>query len=111
MSNPEDIDLNHLAKLFDAALASDNETVKRTLRNFMLVASIVEAEEVTTATPFGDLLRRVEALEKNQEYLKGWLDRATGTSTTYGKNCFTDLYGSTGKTSNTGHGVWWTCRD
>lgn len=43
MSNNE-FDLEQFARLFDAALASDNPAIKKALRNLMMIASIVDAE-------------------------------------------------------------------
>ena len=53
--------------MFDAALASDNPAVKKALRNFMMVAAIVHAQELNEderlAGPFETLLKKVQDLE------------------------------------------------
>jgi hypothetical protein len=41
----EDFDVREFAKMFDAALASDNLAVKKALRNFMMIAAIVHAQK------------------------------------------------------------------
>lgn len=68
----DEINLEHLAKLFDAALASDNPSVKKALRNFMLVASIVESEgpaDKPVSGPMTGVLQKVDRLEKSVEEL------------------------------------------
>jgi len=63
----EDFDITEFAKMFDAALASDNPTVKKALRNFMMVAAIVHAQELDANEremgPFEALLKKVQSLE------------------------------------------------
>lgn len=63
----EDFDITEFAKMFDAALASDNPTVKKALRNFMMVAAIVHAQELNEDErlmgPFEALLKKVQSLE------------------------------------------------
>lgn len=63
--NDEDFDIQRFAKLFDAALASDNPAVKKALRNFMMVAAIVEAED-TDRKPgtMQQVLNQVNDVEK-----------------------------------------------
>ena len=52
MSNKqEDHDLYQLASIIDAALTSDTPAVKKALRNFLLVASIAEANEDSPKGP------------------------------------------------------------
>jgi hypothetical protein len=41
----EQFDITEFARMFDAALASDNPSVQKALRNFMMVAAIVHAQE------------------------------------------------------------------
>lgn len=64
----EQFDLNEFAKMFDAALASDNPSVKKSLRNFMMIAAIVHAEEQTEAErlmgPLETLVKKVTELER-----------------------------------------------
>lgn len=107
-------DIQDLARLIDTALASDNPSVKKALRNFMLIVSIVDSEnsESTIKGPFSELFsriesltRRVESLEKN-DYNKAYRGTTTvnpcttwvDTSKTYitnGINPTTSSYSST----------------
>jgi hypothetical protein len=70
----EDFDINEFAKMFDAALASDNPAVKKALRNFMMVAAIVHAQELNEdkrlAGPFESLLKKVQDLESMMRELQ-----------------------------------------
>ena len=63
----EQFDLEEFAKMFDAALESDNPTVKKALRNFMMVAAIVHAEDEdgdeSVAGPLETLIKKVSYLE------------------------------------------------
>jgi hypothetical protein len=63
----DNFDITEFAKMFDAALASDNPAVKKALRNFMMVAAIVHAQELNEdkrlAGPFESLLKKVQDLE------------------------------------------------
>ena len=63
----EQFDIKEFAQMFDAALASDNPAVKKALRNFMMVAAIVHAQELNEDErlegPFESLLKKVQALE------------------------------------------------
>jgi hypothetical protein len=63
----EQFDIKEFAQMFDAALASDNPTVKKALRNFMMVAAIVHAQELNEDQrlegPFESLLKKVQNLE------------------------------------------------
>ena len=63
----EQFDIKEFAQMFDAALASDNPAVKKALRNFMMVAAIVHAQELNEdkrlAGPFESLLKKVQDLE------------------------------------------------
>lgn len=64
----EDFDINEFAKMFDAALASDNPAVKKALRNFMMITAIVHAQELDEAErnmgPLETLVRKVLELDK-----------------------------------------------
>ncbi len=64
----EQFDLKEFAQMFDAALASDNPGVKKALRNFMMVAAIVHAEEQTgegrPMGPLETLVKKVADLER-----------------------------------------------
>lgn len=63
----EQFDIKEFAQMFDAALASDNPAVKKALRNFMMVAAIVHAQELNEDErlegPFEALLKKVQDLE------------------------------------------------
>lgn len=64
----EDFDIREFAQMFDAALASDNPSVKKALRNFMMVAAIVHAQEQTSEErlmgPLETLVKKVGDLER-----------------------------------------------
>lgn len=61
----DEFDITEFAKMFDAALASDNPSVKKALRNFMMVAAIVHAEDgdEVVAGPLETLITKVNHLE------------------------------------------------
>ena len=61
----DEFDITEFAKMFDAALASDNPTVKKALRSFMMVAAIVHAEDgdEVVAGPLETLITKVNHLE------------------------------------------------
>lgn len=59
----KDFDLEKFAQMFDAALVSNNPTVKKALQNFMMVAAIVHAQEPVVG-PLESLIRRVDMLER-----------------------------------------------
>lgn len=63
----EQFDITEFARMFDAALASDNPAVQKALRNFMMVAAIVHAEEQTGEErlmgPLETLVKKVADLE------------------------------------------------
>lgn len=67
-----EFNLEHFAKLFDAALTSDNPSVKKALRNFMMVASLVEANnsDDNPEGPFHRLLERLDSLDQKVTYLQ-----------------------------------------
>ena len=64
----EQFDIKEFAQMFDAALASDNPSVKKALRNFMMVAALVHAQELNEderlAGPFETLLKEVSDLKR-----------------------------------------------
>ncbi len=70
----EQFDIKEFAQMFDAALASDNPAVKKALRNFMMVAAIVHAQELNEdkrlAGPFESLLKKVQDLESMMRELQ-----------------------------------------
>ena len=63
----QQFDIKEFAKMFDAALASDNPGVQKALRNFMMVAAIVHAQELNEderlAGPLETLVKKVADLE------------------------------------------------
>jgi hypothetical protein len=64
----DNFDITEFAKMFDAALASDNPSVKKALQNFMMVAAIVHAQDQNdnerTMGPLETLIKRVETVER-----------------------------------------------
>jgi hypothetical protein len=64
----EQFDITEFARMFDAALASDNPSVQKALRNFMMVAAIVHAQELSANEkiigPLELLIRKVTDLER-----------------------------------------------
>ena len=69
-----DIDIEHLAKILDSALASDNPSVKRALRNFLLVASLTESEKTDEVSDkswgFHSVIQEIKALRRRVETLE-----------------------------------------
>jgi len=64
----EDFDIEEFAKMFDAALASDNPSVQKALRNFMMVTALVHAQEEANnherlMGPLETLFRQLEDLQ------------------------------------------------
>lgn len=61
----KEFDLEEFAKMFDAALASNNPSVKKALRNFIMIAAVVHAEDSDEqiAGPLETLIKKVEVLE------------------------------------------------
>ena len=80
MSN-SDVDLEQFAKLFDAALASDNENVKKALRNFLFIAGIVEAQNdlETKQGPFSSMLDDIACMKKELTELRHEVQLSRGT--------------------------------
>jgi hypothetical protein len=70
----EQFNIEEFAQMFDAALASDNPSVKKALRNFMMVAAIVHAQELNEDErlegPFESLLKKVQNLESMMRELQ-----------------------------------------
>jgi hypothetical protein len=63
-----DFDIEEFAKMFDAALASDNPSVQKALRNFMMVTALVHAQEEANNDerqmgPFESLFSQLEDLQ------------------------------------------------
>ena len=64
----EQFDIEEFAKMFDAALASDNPAVKKALRNFMMVTALVHAQEEVNNDerlmgPLETLLKQINELQ------------------------------------------------
>ena len=108
----EDFDLKEFAKMFDAALASDNPAVKKALRNFMIVTALVHAEEdgderimgplETLVKKVGDLERMVYELQNTRvtrdQYKKDYKDYYYNNPTwVYSPNTSTSSGGTTWK--------------
>lgn len=84
-----DFDLEKFVDLFDTAMSSDNPAVKRALRNLLMIAAMVDAEN--PATQSGPLRRLVEDIKNlnnritNMESKQSWAPPAwpynPGTST------------------------------
>jgi hypothetical protein len=67
----DDFDINAFAKMFDAAIASDNPAVRKALRNFMMIAAITESEYSDSITgPFQSLFSRLDELERQIRDMK-----------------------------------------
>lgn len=80
MNNNKEVDLQHLAKMIDAALSSDNPSTRKALRNFLLVASITEAESDNYIKgPFTSLFDTLESLEKQMASLRQEIELTRGT--------------------------------
>jgi hypothetical protein len=62
--NDNEIDMYEFAKMFDAAIASDNPAVKKALRNFMLIAAISESTN-TVPGLFQSMIDRLAKLEND----------------------------------------------
>ena len=86
----EDFDVREFAKMFDAALASDNSSVKKALRNFMMIAAIVHAEEgeerlmgplETLVKKVYDLENIVHDMQRNKEYDRDYYKNLYGNQT------------------------------
>ena len=60
----QDFDIHEFAKMFDAALASNNPSVQKALRNFMMVAAISESGVERDRGPFQQLFERLDSLEQ-----------------------------------------------
>ncbi|CAB4125956.1 hypothetical protein UFOVP181_282 [uncultured Caudovirales phage] len=55
-----DFDLEKFVDLFDTAMSSDNPTVQRALRNLLMIATMIDAENTDEAVRQGPLRRLVE---------------------------------------------------
>jgi hypothetical protein len=78
----DDFDITAFAKMFDAALASDNPAVRKALRNFMMIAAITESENNSSVVgPFGSLLSRMDDMEQELQAIK-YVQTSTYPSTT-----------------------------
>jgi hypothetical protein len=75
----EQFDITEFARMFDAALASDNPSVQKALRNFMMVAAIVHAQEDDERQmgPLETLVKKVSDLERivsDLQNTRNWKD-------------------------------------
>jgi hypothetical protein len=88
----EQFDITEFAKMFDAALASDNPGVQKALRNFMMIAAIVHAQDdnseersmgplETLVKKVCDLERIVCDLQRNKEYDRDYYKGLYGNQT------------------------------
>lgn len=69
----QEFDIEEFARMFDAALASDKPAVKKALRNFMMVAAIVHAEEdgdERIMGPLETLVKKVSDVERQLHDMK-----------------------------------------
>jgi hypothetical protein len=76
-----DFDLETFVDLFDTALSSDNPAVQRALKNLLMIAAIVNAEDSDAGMRQGPLrrvledqkniLRRLERIENEKVYPQG----------------------------------------
>lgn len=85
----QDFDLTEFAKMFDAALVSDNPAVKKALRNFMMVSALVHAQEdgdERIMGPLETLVRKVGNLEHMVKELQ-----YNRTTTSYSKDYYNNL--------------------
>jgi len=55
-----DFDLETFVDLFDTAMSSDNPAVQRALKNLLMIAAIVSAEDAETGMRQGPLRRLIE---------------------------------------------------
>ena len=112
----EQFDLKEFAQMFDAALASDNPGVKKALRNFMMVAAIVHAEEQTGEErlmgPLETLVKKVYDLER-MVYDIHTKQMTQDSYKNYKDKYYTDYYGNNPtwvstypNTSTTGSTTW-----
>lgn len=105
----EQFDIKEFAKMFDAALASDNPGVQKALRNFMMVAAIVHAQELNEderlAGPLETLVKKVADLENmvyklhNDRTYKGHKDYYNNPTWVYNPNTSGTPYSTNTSTS------------
>lgn len=87
-----DFDLDTFVDLFDTAISSDNPAVQRALKNLLMIAAIVNAEDPEAGMRKGPLrrviedqghiLRRLERVENEKVYPQGptpWIPPGGGT--------------------------------
>lgn len=72
----EQFDITEFARMFDAALASNNPSVQKALRNFMMVAAIVGSQDIDERNmgPLETLIKKVSDLERMYYDLKNKQD-------------------------------------
>jgi hypothetical protein len=113
-----DFDINEFAKMFDAALASDNPAVKKALRNFMMVSAIVHAQELDeterTMGPLETLVKKVADLERIVRDLQNYNQYTRPTKEDYYSNKYKEtgyptwIYQPTTSISTTSGTTWKT---
>lgn len=86
----DQFDVKEFARMFDAALASDNPSVKKALKNFMMVAAIVfsQDEDESIKGPFTEIFDRLERIERELVSVR------KNTYTTTSEDYYKKLYGN-----------------
>jgi hypothetical protein len=112
----EQFDITEFAQMFDAALASDNVAVQKALRNFMMIAAIVHAQDEdersmgpleTLVKKVCDLERIVCDLQRNKEYDRDYYKNLYGSQTwVYNPNTSSGTPYSGSITSTTSGTTW-----
>lgn len=95
----EDFDIQEFAKMFDAALASDNPAVKKALRNFMMVTALVHAQEEgendeRLTGPLETLIKQIDDLQRRLSRVEVEAERYSTTRTYPGNSYDTWVYNS-----------------
>ncbi len=112
----EQFDITEFAKMFDAALASDNPGVQKALRNFMMVAAIVHAADdnseersmgplETLVKKVADLDRKVYEIQRNQEYVRPTKQDYYGSNPTWVYNPYSEISATTSKPTWNGESI------
>ncbi len=112
----EQFDITEFAKMFDAALASDNPGVQKALRNFMMVAAIVHAADdnseersmgplETLVKKVCDLDRKVYEIQRNQEYVRQTKQDYYGSNPTWVYNPYSEISATTSKPTWNGESI------
>jgi hypothetical protein len=82
MSNSnDDISIEELFKVLDSAFTSNNPAVKKALKNFLMIAAIVHAEDSNPVEgPMQKLLRKIDDLERQIRALEATRTYRGGTA-------------------------------